>query len=162
MLRDKSLIPLSRQHQHALALCVRIDRALPIAESDLPAWQSEITKHFRTEIRTHFVAEEQFVFPAARSFSEMSVVVEELLSDHTWLRERFARAEEQELSGAEITEFARALSKHIRKEEQLLFEPLQQLMTAEQLALMGKQLQFALQGTEHGCILPSKPPHKPG
>ena len=30
MLRDKSLIPLSHQHQRALALCVRIDRAQPI------------------------------------------------------------------------------------------------------------------------------------
>ena len=30
MLRDKNLIPLSRQHQHALALCVRIDRASPV------------------------------------------------------------------------------------------------------------------------------------
>ena len=27
MLRDKNLVPLSRQHQHALALCVRINRA---------------------------------------------------------------------------------------------------------------------------------------
>jgi hemerythrin-like domain-containing protein len=34
MLRDKSLIPLSRQHQHALALCVRIERASPIPETD--------------------------------------------------------------------------------------------------------------------------------
>ena len=28
MLRDRNLIPLSHQHQHALALCVRLDRAL--------------------------------------------------------------------------------------------------------------------------------------
>ena len=42
MLRDKSLIPLSRQHQHALALCVRIERASPIANSDLKAWQESI------------------------------------------------------------------------------------------------------------------------
>ena len=27
MLRDPNLVPLSRQHQHALALCVRINRA---------------------------------------------------------------------------------------------------------------------------------------
>jgi len=66
MLRDKNLVPLSRQHQHALALCVRIDRAAPIAEPDLAAWQAEIGQHFRAEIRVHFAAEEQFVFPAAR------------------------------------------------------------------------------------------------
>ena len=35
MLRDKSLIPLSRQHQRALALRVRIDRAQAIPATDL-------------------------------------------------------------------------------------------------------------------------------
>ncbi len=44
MLRDKSLIPLSRQHQHVLALCVRIDRASPIGNADLAAWQAEIAQ----------------------------------------------------------------------------------------------------------------------
>ena len=38
MLRDKCLIPLSRQHQHALALCVRIERASPVHKADLAAW----------------------------------------------------------------------------------------------------------------------------
>jgi len=59
MLRDANLIPLSRQHQHALALCVRIDRALPVGDSDLAAWQSEITQQFQTEIGVHFAAEEK-------------------------------------------------------------------------------------------------------
>jgi len=40
MLRDKNLIPLSHQHQHALALCVRIERASPISADDLEAWQA--------------------------------------------------------------------------------------------------------------------------
>ena len=42
MLRDKNLIPLSRQHQHALALCVRIERAIQAGEIDTQAFQSEI------------------------------------------------------------------------------------------------------------------------
>src|SRR3954465_493906 len=102
MLRDKSLVPLSRQHQHALALCVRIDRASPIAESALAAWRDEIGRHFRAEIRVHFAAEEEFVFPPAQKFPELSALVEELLLQHAWLRERFARAET--LSGGEIAE----------------------------------------------------------
>ena len=51
MLRDKNLIPLSHQHQRALALCVRIDRAQPIPAADLPAWQAEIEQHFEQEIK---------------------------------------------------------------------------------------------------------------
>jgi len=71
MLRDKSLIPLSRQHQHALALCVRIDRASPVPQDDLAAWQSEIVQHFAQEVRFHFAAEESVLFPGARQFAEL-------------------------------------------------------------------------------------------
>lgn len=154
MLRDKSLVPLSRQHQHALALCVRIDRASPIPESNLAAWQSEISEHFRTQIRIHFAAEEEFVFPVARRFAELNALVADLLADHAWLRTRFAQAEAQSLSVAEITELAQRLSEHIRKEERQLFERLQQLMSGDELALMGQKLEVALQEAEQACILP--------
>ena len=79
MLRDKNLVPLSRQHQHALALCVRIERASPIPESDLAAWQAEIHQLVRSEIAIHFAAEEQILFPAAKRFPELIPLVEELI-----------------------------------------------------------------------------------
>ena len=158
MLRDKSLVPLSRQHQHALALCVRIDRASSIPESDLGAWQAEIGQHFRAEIRIHFVAEEQFVFPVARNFAELNSLVDDLLSDHEWLREHFAKAEAKNLSGAEIGEVARRLSEHIRKEERQLFERLQDLMSSEERAVMGQKLALALQEAEQACVFPAKVP----
>ena len=89
MLRDKSLIPLSHQHQRALALCVRIDRAQPIPVADLQSWQAEIEQHFEQEIKVHFSAEEQVLFPAARQFPELVPLVEELIADHAALRESF-------------------------------------------------------------------------
>jgi hemerythrin-like domain-containing protein len=156
MLRDKNLVPLSRQHQHALALCVRIGRASPISESDLIAWQQEIAQHFRTEIRIHFEAEELFVFPAARTFAELNPLIEELLREHAWMRTRFAKAEEQQMSAVEITEFARGLSGHIRKEERQLFERLQQLMDGDQLTVMGRELEQTLKDAEQACALRTK------
>jgi len=100
MLRDRNLIPLSRQHQHALALCVRIDRASPIGDADLPAWQAEMAQHFENEIRIHFAAEEHVLFPAARKFPELGPLVDELLLDHFMLRERFAEAEARKMIAA--------------------------------------------------------------
>jgi|SRR5579864_531016 len=156
MLRDKNLVPLSRQHQHALALCVRIERASPIPEPDLAAWQTEIAQHFRAEIRIHFEAEEQFVFPPARAFPEFNLLVEELISEHAWLRERFAKAEAQGMSGGEIAEFAQGLSAHIRKEERQLFERLQEVMSERELAAMGQRLDQVLREAEQACIVPAK------
>jgi len=158
MLRDKNLVPLSRQHQHALALCVRIDRSSPIPEPDLGDWQTEIAQHFRAEIRIHFAAEEQFVFPAARAYPELNLLVEELISEHAWLRERFAKAEAQGMSGGEIAAFAQGVSAHIRKEERELFERLQVLMNERELAALGQRLDEALKGVEQSCSLPAKSP----
>jgi hemerythrin-like domain-containing protein len=127
-----------------------------MAESDVDTWQSEIAQRFRSEIRVHFEAEEQFVFPAARNFAELNALIGELLSEHAWMRTQFAQAEAQCLSAAEISEFAQRLSQHIRKEERQLFERLQQLMSVEQLAAMGLALEKVLNEAEQTCTLPVK------
>src|SRR6267143_1187130 len=79
MLRDQNLIPLSRQHQHALALCVRIQRASLSTAAERTAWQSEIQQHFEQEIQHHFTAEEAHLFPAARLHPDLVQLVDELL-----------------------------------------------------------------------------------
>jgi hemerythrin-like domain-containing protein len=155
MLRDKNLIPLSRQHQHALALCVRVDRAMPIADADLAAWQAEIAQIFQSEISIHFVAEETVVFPAARRRGELIPLLEELLADHTALRKSFAQAEAGTMSAAELSAFGQRMSSHIRKEERQLFERMQELMTPEELALLGQHLEEALKDAAQACQLPA-------
>jgi iron-sulfur cluster repair protein YtfE (RIC family) len=154
MLRDKSLTTLSHQHQHALALCVRIERASPIPEGDLAAWLAEIEQIFQTEIGIHFAAEESVVFPAARNFRELNSLVDDLLADHAWLRDQFART--QKLSPGEVRELAQRLSGHIRKEERRLFEKMQELMSGEQLAVLGRNLEDALRDAAQTCILPTE------
>jgi iron-sulfur cluster repair protein YtfE (RIC family) len=153
MLRDKNLIPLSHQHQRALALCVRIDRASPIPDADLPAWQAEATQLFRSEITIHFAAEEQVIFPAAAKFVEVTGLIDDLHADHAWLRAQFLRADS--LDAGDLNALAARLSAHIRKEERHLFERMQQLMTREELALLGEKLNDALKDATQECALPS-------
>lgn len=156
MLRDKSLIPLSHQHQRALALCVRIDRAQPIRNADLTAWQAEIEQHFAQEIEIHFAAEEAVVFPAARLFPALVPLVEELIVDHASLRQSSSEAQARRMSTETLLAFAHGLSAHIRKEERQLFEQLQILMTAEELANLGKRLEEALKDATQFCALSAK------
>jgi iron-sulfur cluster repair protein YtfE (RIC family) len=155
MLRNKNLIPLSHQHQRALALCVRIDRASPISASDLDAWQNEMSDLWRNEITIHFAAEEQVVFPAARGFGNLTVLVDELIADHAALRQTFARAENRTMSANDLREFARHLSSHIRKEERQLFERMQQSMSQQELSLLGAQLTDSLKDATQACALPN-------
>lgn len=154
MLRDKALIPLSHQHQRALALCVRIHRSQPIPGADLDAWQSEIQQHFRQEVQIHFAAEEDFLFPAAGKFPELASLVKELLADHARLRASFAQADSRQLNSETLIAFAQDFSAHIRKEERQLFEALQRLLTPEEMVGLGGKLESALKNAATACAIP--------
>jgi|SRR5580698_183397 hemerythrin-like domain-containing protein len=153
MLRDKNLIPLSHQHQHVLALCVRLDRALQAGSIDVKAWQDEIQQIFEQEVRFHFAAEEKELFPAAEKFSEMKPLVDELLAEHATLRSLFARA--GDLQETDFGALIESLAQHVRKEERQLFEGLQQVMSPAQLAEIGAGLQQALQEATKTCAIPN-------
>jgi hemerythrin-like domain-containing protein len=155
MLRNKNLIPLSHQHQHALALCVRIERASPVADADLDAWQAEIVELCRSEIEIHFVAEEQILFPVARELGELNSLVDELIADHSALRRDFILAESRTMRADDLSAFARLLAAHIRREERQLFERMQQLMSAAELDDLGIRLAEALKESEQSCVVPN-------
>lgn len=159
MLRDPSLIPLSRQHQHALALCVRIERALQKNLVDLDAWQLEVEQQYQQEVGFHFAAEESVLFPAARRFPELASLVEELTDEHGRLRECFARAHERAMDGGGLGAFAELLSGHIRKEERQLFETLQKLVEADEMRRIGVALEQELAVGRQTCNFP-KPPRR--
>jgi hemerythrin-like domain-containing protein len=156
MLRDQNLIPLSRQHQHALALCVRLDRAITAGEIDLEAWQAEIQQQFENEIGTHFAAEEKELFPAAAKFPQLQLLVNELLAEHALLHDYFARAAARSLNQQSLGTFGEKLTQHIRKEERQLFEGMQKVMSPQELATLGTALGEALNNTSQACTLPNE------
>ncbi|HZQ69667.1 MAG TPA: hemerythrin domain-containing protein [Terriglobales bacterium] len=156
MLRDKSLVPLSRQHQHALALCVRIDRALQAGEVDLEAWQAEIQQIVEQEIELHFAAEEKEVFPLADSLPEVQPLVAELKREHETLRAYFAKAMDRGFGRQDLATFGETLSQHIRKEERQLFETMQARLGPEAMSKMGEALDRALAERAQACIVPNE------
>lgn len=156
MLRDKALIPLSHQHQRALALCVRIDRAQPIRGTDLDAWQSEIQQHFEQEVHFHFAAEEEILFPAAKTFPELSSLTEELIADHARLRAGFVEADFRRMNPESLVGFALDFSTHIRKEERQLFEGLQRLLTPAEMQSLGALIESSLKDAAASCAIPSE------
>ena len=159
MLRDRNLVPLSHQHQHVLALCVRLDRAILAGEVDLECWQAEIQQYFESEVSIHFSAEEKVVFPVASEVVELKSIIDELRIEHDVLRKLFGQATQRELDLTSLTEFIEKLAQHIRKEERQLFEGMQSAMTAEQLSRLGAALSEALGVAHKTCSLrPQRPP----
>lgn len=142
MLRDPNLIPLSHQHQHALALCVRIGKAFAEVHDtpDVHYWEIEIVQLFDQELSFHFTAEEKLLFPAADPIEELQQLVDELRIEHTLIRRNVANARDRQFRVTDLQVFTAMLSEHIRKEERVLFQELQRLLPSEELARLGQEL----------------------
>ena len=144
MLRDPSLVPLSRQHHDGLALCVYIRRAYDQGRDDPSHWQAEMVRAWEGEIRPHFQAEEEVLFPRLAREPELASIVEELLRQHAELRAYFSHAGEGKLERTALLEFADLLTRHIRLEENQLFEGCQRVLDPDELARIGKELESVL------------------
>lgn len=134
--RHDSLIPLSREHQYALMLCLRIHRGLIEHDSDktwLQMKAGHAVRFFEGELVTHFQAEEEVLFPAMRELSGAPRIIDELLAEHEQIRQFIGQLEEIELSSLASTlkEFADTLEAHIRKEERELFPIYEQQASPE-------------------------------
>jgi iron-sulfur cluster repair protein YtfE (RIC family) len=90
MLRDPGLIPLSHDHQHALALCVLVDRALAggASAAEELAQARRIVEAFDTELRDHFEFEERVLFPALAAVPEVREFLAQLEAEHQALAAR--------------------------------------------------------------------------
>jgi hemerythrin-like domain-containing protein len=137
VLRDRNLVSFSHQHQHALALCVRIKRALDSTDVDLRAWQEEIASMFDTELELHFESEERFIFPKASTITGLRELLERLNADHTRLRIQAMEARQKQLDREGLAHFAAVLEEHVRAEERVLFEQMQESLSAEELQKIG-------------------------
>ncbi len=148
MKRHPALVPLSRQHHDGLALGVFIDRDLrgdpnPAAAERL---RVKVAAAWELELNGHFAVEEEILFPVAREAIEDKGVVDRLVREHAEIRT--AIAELQSVAGGTLVRRLRSLREilvaHIRYEERILFEAVQNSLSEESLQRLGKRIDKAL------------------
>jgi len=137
MLRDPSLIPLSHQHQHGLALCVLTRRSMAADSSpdNLAKLARKVIDRYEVELVNHFEIEEQVLFPACGALP----LVDQLVAEHRALEALAARLR-IEPSAALLEEFCELLSVHIRREESDLFEQAQRILPRNVLETLGREI----------------------
>jgi hemerythrin-like domain-containing protein len=142
MKRDPHLAPLSHEHQHGLAVALRLRRAT--ADSALAA-KAEFISFWEEEGERHFRAEEEVLLPAvAAHVPPAHEAVVRMLVEHVELRRRAA-----ELSLAPVPELddlhalGDHLHQHIRYEERVLFPLIEDELPEAKLAELGSALQRA-------------------
>jgi len=136
--RHESLIPLSREHHYGLLVCLRIHRGIENHQADV-SWLNEraekVVRFFESELKTHFKAEEEIVFPAMKGIEDSRATIDQLVNEHRNLErlaQRLREAREVQLTPL-LREFADLLEAHIRTEERVLF-PRYELSISSDLA----------------------------
>lgn len=140
--RHDSLIPLSHQHQHALALAVLIRRRFGI-EKGREAWLEEqyakVEKAYAAELSGHFEVEESVLFPAMeRNLGKLELVTD-LLDEHARMHQ-LVKLLKTEPSFDRLDEISRLLERHVRKEERQLFAEFEKRMPAEEAFRLGREI----------------------
>lgn len=139
MMRHPALQPLSREHHHALALCVLVERALHDGTRTCAELADEIRAAFDRQLRPHFEAEEKILLPAVEADDGLRELARRILAEHREL-ECLAR-QVQAVPGEEsLRAFTSLLRSHVRLEENELFEHMQARLSAEALEELGGRL----------------------
>jgi hemerythrin-like domain-containing protein len=137
MRRDASLIPLSHQHHNGLALCVMTRRSL--AQDTSPENIARLARRaidrYELELVNHFEIEEQVLFPLCGPMP----LVAELIAEHRAMEAFIPRLRTAPTADL-LEQFCRLLSTHIRREENELFEQIQQSLARDVLDRAGVEI----------------------
>ena len=126
-MRHPSLIPLSHDHHHGLALALRcrkqaLGQLKPLGASGLRQRADEFLEFYHANLVPHFRAEEIVLFPPLRdTIPDCAPLVDELCHQHDELRQGVPGLESEAGLAKLIFDLADLLERHIRKEERELF-----------------------------------------
>ena len=140
MKRSPSLIRLSHDHQHGLAVALELTRATD--ENAAHARQRFLT-FWHEEGRDHFRAEEEELLPAAaRHLEPQHEAIVRVLVEHVELRRRASDLESERVPGIDsLRALGAQLRSHIRHEERVLFPLIEEALDRAELARLGARLE---------------------
>jgi hemerythrin-like domain-containing protein len=145
-MRHPSLIALSHDHHHALALALRcrkqaLGQIKATGSGGLGEQVTELVSFYNDKLATHFRAEEEVLFPVMQSIaSESRALVEGLTRDHQRIRSMI-----EQLNGGSglskiIFDIGDLLERHIRKEERELFPLFQKHVSTAEAQPIGSRI----------------------
>lgn len=124
--RKEEMKPVSRDHHHSLLLCWKIRTAFKNKIS-VERVKKYADWFYQEHVLPHFELEEKYIFPVLGNEDEL---VKQALAEHRRLKRLFENEEDPLKSLSLIEE---ELEKHIRFEERVLFEKVQEIATAGEL-----------------------------
>lgn len=124
--RHEILQPFSRQHHYGLLLCWKIREGFR-KNIEHERIKAHIDWFWKNHLQPHFEIEEKYVFPILGKDHEM---VRKALSEHRRLKRLFEQSKDVEITLSLIEE---ELEQHIRFEERVLFNEVQEHASEKEL-----------------------------
>ena len=149
-MRHPTLIPLSHDHHHGLALALKcrkqsLGQIKPMGVEGLKERAREFRDFFMTNLSRHFQAEEEVLFPLLRScVPESRTMIEELIADHERIRRAKVQLDSEVGLGKLIFDLGDLLERHIRREERELFPLFEQHVDVENAQIAAEKIKDIL------------------
>jgi iron-sulfur cluster repair protein YtfE (RIC family) len=149
-MRHPSLVPLSHDHHHGLALALRcrkqaLGQLKPMGAAGLRERAKELVEFFHANLFAHFRAEEEILFPILRTaVPDSAMLLDELLGQHGQLRQAVPELEAESGLAKLIFDVGDLLERHIRKEERELFPLFEAHVDAARAESVGAELKKIL------------------
>lgn len=149
-MRHPTLVPLSHDHHHGLALALRcrkqaLGRIKPMGVQGLEERAREVKDFFSKNLVRHFQAEEEILFPIIRSCASQShQMLEDLIEEHREMRNQVARLEEKAGLSKVLFDLGDLLERHIRREERELFPLFENHVVAADAERVRKEIEAIL------------------
>ncbi len=140
MKRHPALVPLSRDHHHALVIAGRLRRA---TSQTTPEAVRAFLAHWEAEEKLHFRLEEELLLPAYATHGEPDhpAVVRTLL-DHVLIRRDAARLATTPPLDL-LHDLGARLASHVRFEEHELFTLIEAAIPEDELEVLGDRIRDA-------------------
>jgi iron-sulfur cluster repair protein YtfE (RIC family) len=137
MKRHQSLLTFSREHHTALLLAQTLKKDAPQYRgmpAKIPEKIEYLKAKYNTELKKHFHAEENILFPFLTGKNNLiDELIDDLIRDHNKVAENIVLLETHPDSEKLLDDTARLLECHIRKEERVLFQKIQEVLSDEEL-----------------------------
>jgi hemerythrin-like domain-containing protein len=145
-MRHPSLLPLSHDHHHGLALALRcrkqaLGQLKPMGADGLKERAREFREFFAQNLINHFRAEEEVLFPQLSArVPESGEIIDGLLREHEQIRSAVPNLDVDKGLAKLLFDLGDLLERHIRKEERELFPLFEEHLDRFDVAALGEQM----------------------
>jgi hemerythrin-like domain-containing protein len=156
MKRHTALILLSHDHHKGLLLAQLLKKNAPAYKglpSDPDGKMNYAVEAFKSDLTIHFKDEEEILFPLLRSkTSELEELIGELLHEHKIIEDGITSLKQSDELVKQLDEIGMMLEKHIRKEERILFQKAQSVLSEVELINIESGIQKSRENFQRVCL----------